>query len=599
MRLENLERKIKQMRSAAELEKIKSNLKASEDLLKKKKLEAAQLKWVVDYFDHNQKLARKVRTLERGASNGEFIALFQRGISSLDANRGYYALIKAFVARNELCKDDDGTVIELSDEQIQKFRVVSQKMEELINQAQEDNAAQIVQKFLAEKKYDLVHPRTGAKYKSRALNFFIPDHRMIAEIREYEDGTKTVAWINAGKHAEQDPYNPGLVKILSEREVGDDEDLKDLVSRILMSSNSGDVSFIAARGEWSYKPGFPQVFGNCPTNSINILINYYLRDREDPELAASFRSFVENFKSDPLIEELDQKYGELFEKVEDLESDFRKEKERARKNGFDPEGDEIRAREAERRKKEKFDIPVRTNDAESVENLQLYLSKKEAEKSEIEKFEVSINAHKEKTTPPFYRGCGFRYELIKNYGSGGVSSTKITEIFSVGFSRFSRIPNEGTFMKKDEVKGLAGLFITEIITPDGRKIKISELFQPPKDQKDGEKELSKVLHGEGKISFKAINDRGEEVNFACERERESVFVTGECSDSKTSEYFKNKNYAGDFQTGVQYNPKIHGATLSEKTETIALDKKSPATVLFPRSSSSAFAISSQASRASG
>ncbi len=143
-------------------------------------------------------------------------------------------------------------------------------------------------------------------------------------------------------------------------------------------------------------------------------------------------------------------------------------------------------------------------------------------------------------------------------------------------------------MKKDEVKGLAGLFVTEITAPDGTKIKISELFQPPKDRKDGEKELSKVLHGTGRISFKATNDRGEEVNFACERLRESVFVTGECGDSKAKEYFKNKNFSGDFQTGIKFDPKIHGAALSEKTEIVVSDANSPAAVLAPRSSSSAF-----------
>lgn len=586
MRLENLERKIKQMRSASELEKIKANLKAIEERLKKKKLEIDRVKQAAKYFSDNQKLARKVRTLERGATNKRFIAPFQYGISSFDANLGYYALVKAFMARNELRRDDDGNVVELSDDQIQKFKIVSQKMDELISQAQEQNAEQIVQKFLAEKKYDLVHPRTGKKYKSRALNLSAQNHSMIAEIREYEDKTRTVAWVNAGKNAEKYPRNSKLVKILSERKVGDDQDLKDLVSQILMSPSSNDISCVTGREEWSYKPGFPQIHGNCATNSINILINYYLRDQDDPELAASFRSFVENFKSQPLLEEFDVRESDLLAEIENLESDLRKEKAFAKANGYDPEGDEIRAREAER--KVKYSIPARTDDSKSVENLQLYLSGGEADRAEIAKFEVSINAHKEKTIPPFYRGCGFRYELIKNYDSGGVSALSITEIFSVGFSRFSKIPNHGMFMKRDEVKGLAGLFITEITTPDGNKIKISELFQPPKDRKGGEKELSKILHGTGRISFKAINDRGEEVNFACERERKSVFVTGECNDSKAKEYFQNQKFAGDFQTGVKFDPRIHGATLSEKTETIALDEKSPACVLVPRSSSSVF-----------
>ena len=552
------------MRRGEEVEKIRSDLAKAKSLLDKKISEVARARAVRENFIRYQKSAEKVRKLERGATNKS--GFFEDAASIQESNVGYDALVQAFVERNELCREDDGTPVPLRDDQRQKFEIVKRKMRELLisphgegEEVAKKYAAEIVAEFSAEKKYELVHPRTKEKYKSRALKFSIPGHAMIAEIREYEDKARTVAWINGGKHAEIDPDNPGLVKILSERIVELDENLEELVFNLISESHKKhkDISFMTDRGEWSYKPGLRQTFGNCSTNSINILINYYLRDQEDPELAASFRSFVENFKSEELEQELRLNESRLQKEVMRLEDDVKRDK--AKKLQKEREGFQI----------------VKEDNAEFAESIQLYLSGEDGAAPEItKKFEDSIKAQSGKIVPPFCRSPGFRCELVKDFNTGGVSSLSITEIFSAELQRFSMIPNDGKFLNAASAKKLVGLSIVEIETPSGEKINIAELFQPPKDRKAGEKKLAEILHDSGRISFKATNDRLEEVYFACDRWRESVFVTAECDDDKVKKYFKEKNDAGDFQTGAQYNPKLHGAGLSADTGVRELPKPS-------------------------
>ncbi len=569
------------MRSASELEKIRSELANAKSLLDKKISQLAKAKAVRENFIRHYQSAEKVRKLERGATNKD--KFFEKGSSTEEANLGYDALVQAFVERNELRKEADGTSVLLRDDQRQKFEIVKRKMGELLTSPYGERegvvkkyAAEVVKEFSAEKKYDLVHPRTKEKYKSRVLKFSIPSHAMIAEIREYEDKTKTVAWINGGEHAEQDPNNPKLVKILSERKIALDENLEELVFNLISESREEhkDISFMTDRSEWSYKPGLPQIFGNCSTNSINILINYYLRDQEDPELAASFRSFVENFKSEELAQELHSNESVMCEEVRRLENDFEAKKRYAKTNDCDPEDDAKRdkiKKFAEERKR--FHIEEK-DDSEVVNKLQQYLSGKSVVAPEITKFESSIKAQSGNVIPPFCRSPGFRCDLVKDCGTGGVSSLSITEIFSAELQRFSMIPNDGNFLNEAGAKKLVGLSIIEITTPSGEKINIAELFQPPKDRKAGEKKLVEVLHDSGRISFKATNDGLEEINFACDRGRESVFVTAECDDDKVKKYFKEKNDVGDFQTGAQYNPKLHGAELSADTRVRELPKPS-------------------------
>lgn len=570
------------MRRGKEIENIRSDLAKAKSLLDKKISEVAKARAVRENFIRYHHSAEKVRKLERGAANKD--GFFEDAASIQESNVGYDALVQAFVERNELRREDDGTPVPLRDDQRQKFEIVKRKMRELLisphregEEIAKKHAAEIVKEFSAEKKYALVHPRTKEKYKSRVLKFSIPKHAMIAEIREYEDKTKTVAWINGGKHAEKDPSNPKLVKILSERDIDPDENLEDLVFDLISESHEQhkDISFMTDRNEWNYKPGFPQAFGNCTTNSINILINYYLRDQEDPELAASFRSFVENFKSEELAQELNSNENSLHEEVRKLQDDFMSKKRFAKANDCDPEDDAKRDKAKKlAEEQEHFHIAEKKDDIEVVKNLQRYLLGEAVSSPEITTFENSIKAHKGRTVPPFCRSPGFRCDLVKDYGTGGVSSLSITEIFSAELQRFSMIPNEGKFLNADGAKKLAGLSIFEITTPSGEKINIAELFQPPKDRKAGEKKLAEVLHDRGRISFKATNDRLEEVNFVCDRDQKSIFVTKECDDAQVKKYFKEKSDAGDFQTGTQYNPKLHGARLSADTGVRELPKPS-------------------------
>jgi len=557
--------------------------------LQEKQSELRRARAAREYFAKHQKAARRVRTLERGANNGTFIAPFQYGISTSESNAGYRALVEAFLAKG----GDEGFV--LDDEQKEKLRIASSKIKELLIRGK--NPEEIIKKFREEKKYELINPQTGEKYKSRAFNFFSTNHRMIAEIREYEDGRKTVAWINGGAFAQADPNNRGLVKVLSEREVKDDRDLEDLVSRILLSSlrENREVLRVIDRKECDYKSGLPQTFGNCPTNAIRIMVNYYLNDDEEPWLADSLKKFVENFKSEKLIADLEQKEKELAAEIYDLKVELREEMEDAPKkiedDGFAAEVAEARRKRDEDAVKNRKPLFGREEKEERfAKAIKYYLSQPTgAPTVPSTKFETAISAHEKKPTPPIYRGCGFRYDLIKDFSSGGVSSLNIAEIFSVGVPRFSMIPDDGRLLDKHDAAKLAGLLITEITTPKGETINIKDLFQPPKTREAGSAKLAEVLHDFGKISFKAVNGRGEEVNFSCDRNRENVFVTRECGDAKVENYFKNKKREGDAQSGVSYDPEVHGAGFSAKTTVVDRSKsEAPSKSPFPKSASSAF-----------
>jgi hypothetical protein len=583
-------------------------MRNSVDLQEKRKLseELSQVRAAKARFEFYQKSARRIRTLERGAWNHKFIAPFQYGIlykNKYESNVGYRALLDGFLAKGFLTKDD-GTVVKLTDEQKAKLRTAGIKVAELVDHSLNysgstfasaaEDAKKIVKEFQDQRQYSLTNHGNGKKYKSRALDFFSWGHRMIAEIREYEDGTRTVALMNGGKFSRVNPTDSNTVAVVSEREIKEDEDLEKLVGQILISGalQRDDIDIIERRPQCGAEYGPKQVHGNCITNAITIMINHYLHD---DDLSKGLKNFVTQFRSEQVIKDLRSREDDLSAMLAALggydHSDNSEENKEANRKAERARIAEERRMigeimKAENKKRRQFfyeDI-YKSEYEGSVIN---YLSEAEDKKDEqfnpsIIRFESILRSHKDKAIPPIYRGCGFRYDIIANLQSGGVSSIRINEIFSPEFSRFSQ---GGKKLDAAAARqNLEGLLITQITTKDPADssknivIDIATLFQPPKPRDVAEKELSAILHNDGEISFKALD----EVSFSCQRTRENIFVPRECNNRNVQEFYER-----NLSSGVQYDPQEHGVSFSEKTKAdITYNPKNPSSVVVPHVSTS-------------